>query len=171
MFEYVVIAGLTWLLYKLYTLHYAKNYAKMMKLPHSLPMYPVFGTYVPPDMGALREKFLKDYAQYPSPLMRKLLGTFNVQVYTPEHVEAVLTNSKNLTKSFIYEILSSWLGNGLLNSTNEEWHRQRKLLTPTFHYKILNDFVPIMNERSMVLVDCLEQLSTKGPCECCGIAV
>jgi len=34
----------------------------------------------------------------------------------------------------------------------DKWHHRRKLLTPTFHYKILDNFVPIMDEQSRQLV-------------------
>ena len=33
-------------------------------------------------------------------------------------------------------------------STNGEWFRQRKILTPSFHFGILKRFVPVFNEHS-----------------------
>lgn len=39
-----------------------------------------------------------------------------------------------------------------------KWHQRRKMLTPTFHFKILEDFVHVFNEQSKILV---EKLSKK----------
>ena len=63
-----------------------------------------------------------------------------------------------IEKSLNYNLLHPWLGKGLLTNTGKEWRQRRKLLTPTFHFKILNDFVPIINDNSNIMVDKLRQL-------------
>lgn len=37
------------------------------------------------------------------------------------------------------------------------WHRKRKILTPTFHFKILEEFVPMFHTTGEVLVDKLRE--------------
>ncbi len=44
-----------------------------------------------------------------------------------------------------------WLGFGLLTNLGEGWHKRRKLLTPTFHYDILKDFVEVFNQQGRIL--------------------
>lgn len=39
-----------------------------------------------------------------------------------------------------------------LFSKKDRWRPKRKLLTPTFHYDILKDFVPVFNEQAKILV-------------------
>ena len=46
-----------------------------------------------------------------------------------------------------------WLGYGLLISTGAAWRSKRKLLTPAFHFKVLQDYVPISVEQTRVLID------------------
>jgi len=36
-------------------------------------------------------------------------------------------------------------------STGDKWKARRKLLTPTFHFKILHDFISVFNEQSKIL--------------------
>lgn len=47
-------------------------------------------------------------------------------------------------------------------SKGEKWYTRRRLITPTFHFEILNDFMQVMNEQSEILVDILNDLHRKG---------
>ena len=42
-------------------------------------------------------------------------------------------------------------------STGEKWKSRRKLLTPTFHFRILTDFLHVFNEQSAVMVRQLQE--------------
>lgn len=74
-------------------------------------------------------------------------------------VEAILSSQKLLDKSVQYDFIRPWLGNGLLTSTGRKWHTRRKIITPTFHFKILEQFVEIFDQQSSIFV---EQLRTKA---------
>ncbi|CAN7993830.1 unnamed protein product, partial [Ixodes hexagonus] len=81
---------------------------------------------------------------------------------TPNTVERVLSNSENINKSFLYDMMKSWIGNGLLTSDKDIWKKRRKVLTPAFHFRVLEDYVPVMNRRASQLVKKLDSLS--GDC-------
>ncbi|XP_028417566.1 cytochrome P450 4V2-like [Dendronephthya gigantea] len=85
-----------------------------------------------------------------------------VILYKPEYVEILLASQKNITKTPLYIFLHSWLGTGLLTSTGNKWKSRRRLLTPTFHFKILNDFVSIHQKQSAILVELLQAKADKG---------
>lgn len=52
-----------------------------------------------------------------------------------------------------------WLGKGLLTNGGDSWHRQRKLLTPSFHFKILSTFKEPMEECCATMVAKLRPLA------------
>lgn len=77
--------------------------------------------------------------------------------------EVVLSNStKHLTKHDLYDFLVPWLGDGLLLSRGRKWHNRRKMLTPAFHFKILEQFVHIFDKQSRVMVELLLQKNADG---------
>nr|QZM07479.1 cytochrome P450 monooxygenase CYP4BN53 [Lasioderma serricorne] len=71
-------------------------------------------------------------------------------------VEWLLSSNKHIQKAFQYKFLSRWLGLGLLTSTGNKWRTHRKIITPAFHFKILEDFIGIFNKASDILVEKLK---------------
>nr|AFH35031.1 cytochrome P450 4C [Portunus trituberculatus] len=71
-----------------------------------------------------------------------------VLVSEARSAEVLLSSQKHLDKSRDYSFLHPWLGTGLLTSTGRKWHSRRKMLTPAFHFKILEDFVEVFNSQS-----------------------
>ncbi|XP_015590054.1 cytochrome P450 4c3 [Cephus cinctus] len=68
-------------------------------------------------------------------------------------VEPILGSNRHIDKSSDYRFLQPWLGTGLLTGSGRKWHNRRKILTPTFHFKILEDFVEIFAEQTELLVN------------------
>lgn len=99
----------------------------------------------------------------------------------PRDLEVILSSPQHITKNNLYELLHQWLGTGLLMSTGrskgfphirtvywwsvflfisgKKWHSRRKIITPTFHFKILEQFVEIFDQQSGVMV---KKLSDKA---------
>ena len=69
------------------------------------------------------------------------------------HCDAVEKVIKLPKCRFIYAYLIPWLGDGLLVSENKKWFRNRRLLTPAFHYEILKGYTPVVNSCLEVFVD------------------
>lgn len=83
-------------------------------------------------------------------------------VYKAEYAEEILTSHKILAKGFQYKLVHNWLGTGLLTSTGDKWRSRRRLFTPAFHFKILEDFSDTINAQSFILCSKLAQLSRSG---------
>ena len=86
----------------------------------------------------------------------------NLLVSSPEAFEKILSNNKHITKGKDYVFLWEWLGFGLLTSTGTKWHSRRKMLTPAFHFRILEEFLEVMNSQCSVLCKKLGEKADKG---------
>ena len=47
-----------------------------------------------------------------------------------------------------------------LNSDGSKWKTRRRLITPTFHFRILNDFIQVFEEQAAIMVTHLEVMYT-----------
>lgn len=76
---------------------------------------------------------------------------------SPKIAEVVLSSQKLLDKGDDYELMKAWLGTGLLISTGKKWHQRRKILTPAFHFQILEKFVEIIDEQGNIFLEKLAE--------------
>uniref|UniRef100_A0A182Q668 Uncharacterized protein n=1 Tax=Anopheles farauti TaxID=69004 RepID=A0A182Q668_9DIPT len=158
--------AITWMV-----LTITRNRATVRKLKKQLPNFasvpsiPVLGSgyhfkdATPEGIFATFTGFHKRYG-------RNLIteGLFNypsMQITEPRVIEQVMT-AHTIEKSIIYDFMVPWLGNGLVVSTGSRWAQRRKVITPTFHFKILEDFLVIMNHQTDVLVEKLRQRAGGG---------
>uniref|UniRef100_A0A182MYY1 Cytochrome P450 n=1 Tax=Anopheles dirus TaxID=7168 RepID=A0A182MYY1_9DIPT len=88
--------------------------------------------------------------------------TPEVRLSKAEYVEQVISASRHTEKANLYRFLADWLGEGLLTSKGERWFQHRKLITPTFHFNILDGFCEVFAENGSVLVDCLKRHANTG---------
>lgn len=77
--------------------------------------------------------------------------TARLFITDPKDIEEILTNRKLIVKSEYF--LKDWLGNGLILSDGEKWFTRRKIITKSFHFNILKDFIGIFDRNSGVFVD------------------
>ncbi|MEJ1285079.1 family with sequence similarity 149 member A [Cricetulus griseus] len=167
----VSVAGATVLLNILQMLaNYARKWQQMRPIPSVVRAYPLVGHALL--MKPNSADFFQQLIQYTEefrhlPLIKLWIGPVPlVALYKAENVEVILTSSKQIDKSFMYKFLQPWLGLGLLTSTGNKWRSRRKLLTPTFHFTILEDFLDVMNEQANILVDKLENHVNQGAFNC-----
>lgn len=74
----------------------------------------------------------------------------------PKDVEVILSSQKLITKNRLYDLLLPWLGTGLLMSTDKKWHSRRKIITPAFHFTILEQFVEVFDQQGNILIEKLK---------------
>uniref|UniRef100_A0A1A9VSS6 Cytochrome P450 n=1 Tax=Glossina austeni TaxID=7395 RepID=A0A1A9VSS6_GLOAU len=83
-------------------------------------------------------------------------------VVTVDHrlADALLSSRQNLSKHFVYHFLKDWLGSGLLLSSGQwTWQQMRKIITPTFHFQILEQFIEIFDRQADTIINALNKFS------------
>ncbi|XP_025831452.1 cytochrome P450 4d2 isoform X2 [Agrilus planipennis] len=91
-------------------------------------------------------------------LYRMIIGYVppNLIICDYKFVEFLLSSNVVLGKSLIYNFVHRWLGKGLLTSTGIHWKKHRKIITPAFHFKILENFIDVFEKNSNILIKTLE---------------
>lgn len=56
-------------------------------------------------------------------------------------VEFLLNSTKFTEKSMMYKFLYTMIGDGLLCNNGNKWSQRRRILTPAFHFNILQQFL------------------------------
>ncbi|KAL1491451.1 hypothetical protein ABEB36_012049 [Hypothenemus hampei] len=80
-----------------------------------------------------------------------------------DFLEFVLSSNEILEKSPFYNIVRSWLATGLITSSGTKWRKHRKIITPAFHFSILERFIEIFDSNSRTLIRKLQNISLKDP--------
>ena len=52
----------------------------------------------------------------------------------------------------LYSMIAPWIGTGLLVANGDKWFRSRRLLTPAFHFGVLEPYVQVYNECAQTLI-------------------
>lgn len=68
-------------------------------------------------------------------------------------IEVVLGGTIHLEKAGEYKYLKPWLKEGLLISRGRKWHKRRKMITGSFHFQMLPQFMDIIENQSRILIE------------------
>lgn len=83
--------------------------------------------------------FKEMHDKYGNTFQLNILDRVAVLSTEPDVAKYILVdNNKNYTKSFAYDIIKIFLGEGLLTAEGEYWKRQRRLAQPAFHKQKLD---------------------------------
>jgi cytochrome P450 len=74
-------------------------------------------------------------------------GVYNYIVNHPDDVKRVLlSNHRNYTKGEGMDRVKILLGNGIMTSEGELWRRQRRMMQPSFHRRVIDRFSTLIHE-------------------------
>lgn len=124
--------------------------------PRPLPLLGNVLMYRGLDAEQIMDFVAKNQAKYGKIYKVWVIHQLAVFSTDPRDIEFLLSSQQHITKNNLYKLLNCWLGEGLLMSTGRKWHGRRKIITPTFHFKILEQFVEIFDQQSAVMVDKLK---------------
>lgn len=153
----LLIIPLVWLWYRLAN---KRKFELAEKVPGPTPL-PLFGNLLlylnktPEDILNILEGFTKQFGSF----YRVWIGPLKVAFFIsdPKDVEVLLSSNRVLKKNNLYNQLIPWLGTGLLIADGKKWHSRRKIITPTFHFKILEQFLETFNRKGLKLVSLIRE--------------
>ncbi|XP_025262469.1 cytochrome P450 4C1-like isoform X1 [Camponotus floridanus] len=136
---------LIYYLYNKYYIKYKRNWQLIKFIPQP-PGMPIAGNAFQTHISEEEKwKLLCAFSNVYYPIFKiSIFSIFIVFIRHPDDLETILSSTNHIEKGFFYDALHSWLGTGLLTSKGVKWHTRRKILTPTFHFNILNQFVDIL---------------------------
>ncbi|MCG8349991.1 MAG: cytochrome P450 [Chloroflexales bacterium] len=97
-------------------------------------------------------------------IIRQGLGTAEIYILThPDLAARVLQiNNRNYVKGDLFEQLRDIIGNGLVTSEGEFWRRQRRLIQPAFHRRLIAGFADIMIDETDAMLQRWSEYSVTG---------
>jgi enediyne biosynthesis protein E7 len=74
-------------------------------------------------------------------------GVYNYVINHPEDIKRVLlSNHRNYTKGEGMDRVKILLGNGIMTSEGDFWRRQRRMMQPAFHRRVIDQFGALIRE-------------------------
>ncbi|XP_022180150.1 cytochrome P450 4C1-like [Myzus persicae] len=110
----------------------------------------------PKDVLPFIDSILK---QHGSLVHIQLFGHSYVLLNDPDDIKVLLSSPQHINKGPEYGLLKPWLNKGLLTSGSQKWQTRRKLLTYTFHFKILETYISTFNKHAQCLTKKLENMA------------
>jgi cytochrome P450 len=90
-------------------------------------------------------------------------GVFNYVINHPNDIKRVLlTNHRNYTKGEGMDRVKILLGNGIMTSEGAFWRRQRRMLQPAFHRRVIDQFSTLIGEVNAKYVERWSALCARG---------
>ncbi|XP_041376951.1 cytochrome P450 4F6-like [Gigantopelta aegis] len=80
-----------------------------------------------------------------------------VNVKHPETAKLILKTSE--PKGGAYGLIEPWVGDGLLITGGKKWARNRRLLTPAFHFDILKPYITIKNRAADIFLNKIKEFA------------
>ncbi len=72
---------------------------------------------------------------------------YNYVINHPDDIKRVLlTNHRNYTKGEGMDRVKILLGNGIMTSEGAFWRRQRRMMQPSFHRRVIDQFSALISE-------------------------
>ena len=114
------------------------------------------GYYFPKDEAERVQYFIDLANKHGGKGYFRLWATTKARIHlcAPETMKRLLKTAEPKPTSFMggYRFLKPWLGDGLLIAGGAKWARNRRLLTPAFHFDILKPYVEVYNRSADALI-------------------
>ncbi|XP_076756472.1 cytochrome P450 4C1-like [Xylocopa sonorina] len=141
-------------------LHYGKYGRTINSIPGP-PVWPIIGNTYKFQISVENVwKLIREMGKQYYPIYKVWSFTMPyLNINHPDDIETILGNPTFTQKSILYKFLQPWFGTGLLTSSGRKWQIRRKILTPAFHFNVLQQFTDIILEEGDQLI---KKLKSEG---------
>ncbi|KRT83475.1 cytochrome P450, partial [Oryctes borbonicus] len=149
-----------WVVYYYARVHYWERYLKNVPGPKRTPLlgngleFPSSTVFIP--------KLMEYYNTYNTSFKMYVGSQAYLCIVDPKEMEIIMNHKWTQSKSNLYDYVRNWLGNGLLTASGDRWRQHRKVITPAFHFQILEEFIEVFNSQSDILVSILRKECENG---------
>lgn len=113
----------------------------------------------PEDILEIADKIFSEYGKTVKFWLGPVLVIF---AQDTNDIEYILGSNNLLMKSQDYDFLNDWLCEGLLISKPSKWFKRRRILTPAFHFTILEQFIESFEHNTRIFVKNLREAAEKS---------
>src|SRR5213078_2867258 len=90
-------------------------------------------------------------------------GSYTYVIHHPDDVKRVLvSNHRNYTKGMGLDRVKILLGNGIMTSEGELWKRQRYMMQPAFHRRVITEFSTLIDAANERFIARWEAQASRG---------
>lgn len=171
LYSTICIAIVTYLLWhiSIFVRKYRKWRAASFKQPIAIigPLHPIWGSlHLFTDLHSYF-KLLGSIVDNERPKVYCAWVMFffpNFGVCHPDSAQILYKSSepKAISTAGSYKYIKDWIGDGLLVSSGKKWERNRRLLTPAFHFEILKPYVKVYNMVTDIFLDQVKLSAESG---------
>src|SRR6201998_3432917 len=84
-------------------------------------------------------------------------------IHNPDDVKRVLvSNHRNYTKGMGLDRVKILLGKGIMTSEGDLWRRQRYMMQPFFHRRVITEFASILSDGNDRLIERWQEQAARG---------
>ncbi|EFA04617.2 cytochrome P450-like protein [Tribolium castaneum] len=141
----------SFLIWSLYQTCKKNSFYKNIPGPSGVPIFGIaFEFKSTQDVLINLTSYIKTYGD----IVTAKIGPFRRYLLVSDYnfLECVLSSTKLIKKSHHYTFFQGWLGTGLLTADGAKWKTHRRILTPAFHFQILEQFIEVFEKCGDVLV-------------------
>lgn len=125
---------------------------KAFAMPKTWPVIGVAGRFLNKKNEEIIDIVMDIFEEAKTTPAQTWLGpVLGVLLDSPRDVQVILTNENCLDKPFLYDLLHC--RNSLISSSKEMWRGDRRALNTTFTLRILQGYIPLINEKIRVLTE------------------
>ncbi|KAL7042777.1 hypothetical protein ACKWTF_001273 [Chironomus riparius] len=134
-------------------LELSKQFNGPLRLPLIGTIYIFFGASTK-DYYKLIKDSMDQFGKTGNKIVRSWNGpSLELKIDDYKLLEAITTNQNFSAKSSQYSFMHAAVGEGLLFSSGKKWFNRRRIITPTFHFKILEQFFEIFVNQNKNLME------------------